>query len=175
MINSPIAIINHFNGTSGRTEAANDPDREPNGGELMFLKWQKEHDVGHTVIDYDHRNLCNLINALHRDTHAGLTPEKITNAYNMLVEYVKEHFARKEELFLNSDYPDTKKHIDQHRRIEKRVQLGATLYSRVPDKFDTDEFLEFLKRWLTHHILETDQGYLPYIQNTEDEKKKDGA
>jgi len=139
-------------------------------GILMFLKWQKDYDIGHAVIDYDHRNLCNLINALHHDAHSDLTPEKVTNAYTMLVHYVKEHFAREEELFSNSDYPHTKQHVNQHRRIEKRVQLGATLYERIPDEFDTDEFLAFLKKWLTHHILETDQGYLPYIKQKDSGK-----
>jgi len=131
----------------------------------MFLKWQNDYNVGHVVIDYDHRNLCNLINALHHDAHAGLTPGEISNTYNMLFEYVKEHFAREKFFFTHSDYPHSKKHIDQHRRIEKRVQLGAKLYSRVRNEFNTEEFLNFLKTWLTRHILITDQGYLPYIQD----------
>ena len=130
----------------------------------MFLEWRKDYDVGHAMIDYDHRNLCNLINALHRDTRAGLTPESVEQAYKNLVHYVEEHFAREENLFRDTDYPSSEDHIRQHREIEKRVRTGAELFSRYPDDFDSDDFLDFLRRWLTGHILKTDQGYLPYIQ-----------
>ena len=131
----------------------------------MFLEWQKDYDVGHALIDYDHRNLCNLINALHRDAHADLAPDKVKQAYINLTHYVEEHFSREETLFQDTDYPASEDHIRQHREIEKRVRTGAELFSRHPDGFDTNDFLDFLRTWLTNHILKTDQGYLPYIQN----------
>ena len=106
----------------------------------MFLQWQNEYDVSHAVIDYDHRNLCNLINALHRNSHANLAPEQVSNTYNMLTHYIKEHFAREEDLFTNSSYPESEDHIRQHREIEKRVRTGAELFKRHPEDFNTDDF-----------------------------------
>ncbi|MEQ8195065.1 MAG: bacteriohemerythrin [Rhodospirillales bacterium] len=129
----------------------------------MFLEWRNEYDVGHAVIDYDHRNLCNLINALHRDSEAGLPPERIAATFAILSRYVEEHFAREEKLFENTGYPDEEAHKRRHEKIAKRIQTAAELFQRYPDGFDTEDFLEFLRTWLTGHILRTDQGYLPYI------------
>lgn len=130
----------------------------------MFLEWRSDYDIGHMMIDYDHRNLCNLINALHRDAHAGFAPERIEKTFRILVHYVEQHFAREENLFRESGYPAAADHIRQHREIARRVRDGAEQFARRPDDFDTDDFLAFLRSWLTYHILESDRGYLPYVK-----------
>ena len=82
----------------------------------------------------------------------------------MLVDYVRHHFEREEGLFLESDYPDAEVHIQKHREIAKVVADLAHLYERDPDSIEAREIVEFLRRWLTSHILRTDMDYVPYLK-----------
>ena len=55
-----------------------------------------------------------------------------------------------------SGYPDTAKHIQEHNRLtakvaalERQFELGEATVG--------EDTMEFLRRWLHHHILGTDQ------------------
>ncbi len=149
---------------TARREAQLARRRRPRAKKPMLIAWKDEYDTGHPLIDYDHRNLVNLTNTLWRDVEAGVDNVDIARTINVLVDYVRQHFEREEALFLASDYPDAENHIQKHREIAKVVADLAHLYERDPDSIKAQEIVEFLRRWLTGHILKTDMDYVPYLK-----------
>ncbi len=130
---------------------------------MTFIQWNDSYKVGHKIVDFDHVNLVNITNELFFRVERGAAGSEISTTINHLIDYVDRHFEREEELFLNSDYPDKDKHLDMHNNIRKTVKDIATIYQTDPDAININEVLEFLKKWLTNHIMKADQGYIEYL------------
>ena len=129
----------------------------------MFIQWNDSYLVGHKLVDFDHMTLVNITNELFHRVNHGFSDEEISQTIALLIDYVEKHFEREEELFLNSDYPDSEKHLDMHKDITKTVKDIAAIYKNDPSAINIGEVLEFLKKWLTNHIMKADQGYAKYL------------
>jgi len=131
---------------------------------LTFIQWNDSYKVGHKIVDFDHMTLVNITNELFMRVDRGFSDEEIAQTISLLIDYVERHFEREEDLFKNSAYPDVDKHLAMHRDIEKTVKDIAAVYKTKPDAINIHEVLEFLKKWLTNHILKADQGYMQYLK-----------
>jgi len=130
----------------------------------MFIEWNDDYLVGHKLVDFDHMTLVNITNELFHRVHQGFSDEEVAQTISCLIDYVERHFKREEELFKNSDYPEVDKHLAMHEDITKTVKDIAVVYKADPNAINIDEVLEFLKKWLTNHIMRADQGYAVYIR-----------
>lgn len=130
---------------------------------MTFIQWNDSYKVGHKIVDFDHMTLVNITNELFMRVDRGFSDEEIAQTISLLIDYVERHFEREEQLFMNSDYPDVDKHLAMHNDIKKTVKDIATIYKTKPDAINIQEVLEFLKKWLTNHILKADQGYVKYL------------
>lgn len=129
----------------------------------MFIEWNNSYLVGHKLVDFDHMTLVNITNELFHRVNQGFSDEEIAQTITCLIDYVEKHFEREEELFKNSDYPDVDKHLAMHEDIAKTVKDIATIYKTNPGAININEVLEFLKKWLTNHIMKADVGYVKYL------------
>lgn len=129
----------------------------------MFIQWNDSYLVGHKLVDFDHMTLVNITNELFHRVNQGFSDEEVNQTIALLIDYVEKHFEREEELFLNSEYPDSDKHLEMHKDITKTVKDIAQVYKSDPTAINIDEVLEFLKKWLTNHIMKADQGYVKYL------------
>lgn len=130
----------------------------------MFIQWNSSYLVGHKLVDFDHMTLVNITNELFHRVNQGFSDEEIAQTIKCLIDYVEKHFEREEELFKNSDYPDTAKHLAMHEDITKTVRDIAHVYQTNPGAININEVLEFLKKWLTNHIMKADVGYVEYLK-----------
>lgn len=130
----------------------------------MFIEWNSSYLVGHKLVDFDHMTLVNITNELFHRVDHGFSDEEIAQTITCLIDYVEKHFEREEELFVNSDYPDTKQHLAMHKDITKTVKDIAVIYKTNPSAININEVLVFLKKWLTNHIMKADQGYVEYLK-----------
>ena len=130
---------------------------------IDFIQWNDSYKIGHKIIDFDHITLVNITNDLFMRVERGCSNAEIGRVIDHLIDYVERHFEREEELFVDTEYPDVKKHLEMHRDIEKTVKDIAQVYRSQPDAINIHEVLEFLKKWLTNHIMKADQGYVRYL------------
>lgn len=131
---------------------------------MTFIQWNDSFKVGHKIVDFDHMTLVNITNELFLRVDHGFCDEEIAQTISLLVDYVERHFEREEGLFLNSDYPNAQKHLAMHHDITKTVKDIATIYKTNPDAINIHEVLDFLKKWLTNHIMKADVGYIKYLK-----------
>ena len=130
----------------------------------MFIEWKDEYMIGHKLIDFDHQMLVHMTNELFvRVESNSETDDEVAQALAALVEYVKRHFAREEDIFLGTEYPGKHEHLRKHREITKTVSDIAAAYKADPSSINMDEVMEFLRVWLTNHFLRTDQSYIEYL------------
>ncbi|MBF0249738.1 MAG: hemerythrin family protein [Alphaproteobacteria bacterium] len=131
---------------------------------MTFIEWKKSYAVGNPLVDYDHMTLVSITNELFHRVEQGYSAEEIAKTISQLTDYVERHFAREEDLFKGTEYPDIDKHVAMHADITKTVRDIATAYTANPSAINVFEVLDFLKTWLTHHIMKADRGYGPYLK-----------
>ena len=129
----------------------------------MLMQWSKALEVGHPVIDYDHQMLVNIANDLHHAVQTQQGHDAIAQSVKRLVQYIETHFAREEELFSNTRYPNVEKHTKNHRDIENMVREFLTAFETDPASVDMNKLLNFMKEWLIKHIGKLDKGYASYV------------
>lgn len=129
---------------------------------MAFVEWKPQYSVGVLEIDAQHRRLLEVINQLHEAMKAGGNPRALTVVVNELVGYTRYHFAFEEKMLEDAGYPDLDEHRRKHRAMVAQVEAfreaamagGATVSMKL---------MNFLKDWLTKHILETDMRYSDHL------------
>jgi len=125
---------------------------------MAFLTWKSEYSVGNELMDKQHQALIELINKLHEAMKTGKAGKEISLIVDEMVEYTKFHFGAEEKLMAEKNYVGLASQKDEHNAfIKKTVQFQNEVNS---GKLAVSlEVLNFLKDWLTNHILITDMKY----------------
>jgi len=130
---------------------------------MAFMPWSDDYLVGIAAIDQDHKTLFLLVNRLHQRIEKGEDEYAIAEALAGLVDYIDTHFAREERYMEECGYPDLVRHARKHRDLARTVHSLKTMFDDDPPALASDEILEFLRDWLTNHILKSDMDYVPYV------------
>ena len=129
---------------------------------MALLTWKEEYSVGVPSIDQQHSQLVSILNELHQAMMSGTAREVTGSLLKKLIEYTKTHFASEERLLSSTRFPD----FDQHRKAH------VDLVSQVSDfaaRYEAGEMavnlhlLNFLRDWLTSHILGADRQYSAWL------------
>jgi len=127
-----------------------------------FISWSDELSVGLQEIDEQHKILINLINRLFNEAILYKADKTVISAIlEELVQYTIVHFAVEESLFRIFDYPDAETHQVHHDKLKQEVSSFQKKFAggAVIDI----ELMNFLRKWLTHHIMMDDKKYTPFF------------
>jgi len=131
---------------------------------MPFMEWNEDYATGIEDIDNDHKILFTFVNDLHDRIEGNAGEAAISETLDGLVNYVNVHFVREENFMDRAGYEDLSEHAESHRRLSARVFSLKESYDDDPKSFNTTTFLEFLKGWLTGHILYTDMDYVAVVK-----------
>ncbi len=131
---------------------------------MALITWNQGLSVNVKEIDEEHKVLINLINELHDAMMKGKSKDVIENIINELVTYTKKHFSTEEKYFKQYEYPDEKSHINQHNLFVEKVKDFQEKHT-TGGAFLSIEIMEFLKDWLTNHIIGTDKKYTDFFNS----------
>jgi hemerythrin len=130
---------------------------------MTFMRWTEEMSVGVPLLDADHRLFVDVINKLDENANFPMRRMAAKNALDTLVRYARYHFDREEAVMAACGYPGIEGHKEEHAAFT--VYIG-----RAVERFDADPnagldatLPDFLKSWLTHHILIQDMAYRPFV------------
>ena len=126
-----------------------------------LITWDNKLSVDIQEIDEQHKLLVSLVNQLYESIVRNDEEEVIHSILNQLVQYTVIHFAVEESLMRIFHYPQYETHKSHHEdltrqvyEIQERIQKG--------EKVSMD-LLNFLRKWLTNHIMLEDKEYSPYL------------
>jgi hemerythrin len=129
---------------------------------MAFIEWQPKYSVKIPAIDEQHRGLIAMINELHEAMRKGKSTDVMASIVGRLVRYTREHFAREEHMMLVANYPGYAAHKRAHEKlIAQVVDLEQRLARHEVGVAITA--MDVLRTWLTEHILEEDQAYVPAV------------
>jgi hemerythrin len=129
---------------------------------MAFFEWKNDYSVGVAKIDDQHKALVGFLNELYESMKAGKGKETLDTVLINLVEYTKTHFATEESMLKLYKYPDYVAHKQKHDNmtghvLELKKQFDAGQIS------NPIQITNFLKDWLSKHIMGTDKLYGPFL------------
>ncbi|MFT0532939.1 bacteriohemerythrin [Castellaniella hirudinis] len=128
-----------------------------------FYPWTRELEVDIAVIDKDHQKLVSLINALHESMAKGHSKTAIGKILDELIFYTQDHFTREEQMMLDAGYTGYEQHKKIHDNLVKKVVEFRESY-RAGHSMVSVELSNFLRNWLSTHIMKTDKDYAPVMK-----------
>jgi len=130
---------------------------------MPYFNWSQEFSVENRLIDEQHKMIFEYTNKLHDAIQRGKSKEIVDDLIIKLVDYSRNHFADEEMMMENSNYPDIGKHIAEHDEFIAKVTDYRNNFN-LSSMMTAIDILNFLKDWLTNHILVTDKKYAPYLK-----------
>lgn len=130
----------------------------------MALQWTSTLSVGVPELDEQHQELFRRIDRL---LDAVLHHDR-TEAERLLAwlrGYVKDHFAAEERLMVESEYPDTERHVQEHREFARQLaEVDAEFAARGPTAAVVFALERQAVGWLRDHVYFTDVALGRWVQ-----------
>ncbi|TAL35431.1 MAG: bacteriohemerythrin [Spirochaetes bacterium] len=124
---------------------------------MPLISWDEKYSVGFDLIDEQHKRLFDLTNGLHDAVMVRSADSAMGRSLRDLVEYTVYHFAAEEELMRANNYPTFTEHKALHDALTRQA---ADFKDQVEagKKVSSLAFMQFLREWLTRHIMEVDSA-----------------
>lgn len=132
---------------------------------MALIPWREDFNVGIVMVDQQHRQLVSILNHLHEVMKNGSHPIDVQTVLSELTSYTRFHFTAEEKLMAECGYPAREEHIRKHRAMVARVG-DFVEEMRFNSATTPPKLLNFLKEWLTRHILETDREMAQFCSRT---------
>ena len=118
---------------------------------MSLIKWREEFSVGVVEVDYEHQELIELINKLHRDVQEGVTRKQVVEGLGEIYAQIASHFALEEKVMQETRYPAYREHKMDHEALLDDLR---DIMDEVEDDGDFDEkrLAIDLDRWFSEHF-----------------------
>lgn len=128
----------------------------------VIFYWNKNMFTNIAEVDYQHFMIVNYINELYQQLLSNENPAKMLSTMENLYEITKVHFADEQKLMTKHGYPGLNTQVSEHTKLLKDLKTFIESIKNHTAVID-QKLVEFLKEWLTHHILEEDMQYVPFF------------
>ncbi len=125
---------------------------------MAFIEWTDKLKLGVENVDTQHQNLVEIVNKFDEAMRKGKGSRVMNEILNELVGYTQEHFADEEQYMADIGYSGLEKHQAQHRQLLQKVGRFQFDFNGSGRRV-TSEVQEFLRYWLTSHILKEDKAF----------------
>lgn len=125
-----------------------------------MYEMKPEYFTGIELVDSEHKRLFELAEQAYQLLKAEYIPDKYDHVKDLLIElreYTEKHFADEEEYMESIQYKRITSQRLQHRNFIKKLSEVDVdeVIDEDPEKA-IEEILNFLTKWLVHHIFEMD-------------------
>ena len=129
---------------------------------MPLIQWSDRLSIGIDSVDKQHKVLISLLNKLNDAIAEGNADLILAEIFDGLSAYTIKHFAYEEGLFKKYGYNGTEAHTHEHAALIKQIK---NLRQKMDegDSMVNVEVLDFLKEWLTYHILVCDKDFAPFL------------
>ncbi len=141
-----------------------DNSKDYSAGEGQFMTFTSALSVGYNAIDEQHIRWIELINAVYNSLASGSSKEKLGMVLKDLVDYTVWHFGFENKMMNTYDYPEKDSHMKLHRDFIAEIKKLEERYESGEDIMGVN-VLEFLKNWLSDHIMKIDTRLGAYLES----------
>lgn len=132
----------------------------------MAYQFTKDLETGNSVIDSEHKQLIDAVNALLDACAKGQGRTQLSTTANFLLNYTKKHFADEEAIQMKNRYPDYTRHKKIHEDFKKTAaDLVSKIESEGPTVANVGQINSLLAGWLLNHIKGEDKKLANYLKS----------
>jgi hemerythrin len=124
------------------------------------MEWKDEYSVGILEIDDQHKLLLQSFTEIEESIKLGQGWSNTHYAILELNQLARMHFTFEEAIMHMFGYPETEAHKTEHQQFFAKM---ASIERHSLKKSAEVEMVQFLRSWLTSHILGSDRAYAKYI------------
>jgi len=128
---------------------------------MAFIVWTEELQVYKNnvkSIDAQHKKLIDIVNDLHDNMKLGKGREVMDDILKRLIDYTVYHFGTEKSVWTKHNYPGGPSHDAEHIKLTNDVLAFQARFNKSEVMVSVD-IMNFLKDWLTNHILKTDKEF----------------
>ncbi len=123
---------------------------------MALLNWKPEFAIGIASVDYEHRSLIDLLNALHDTLGARRDASEVSRFLAEVHARISAHFALEEKFMREAGYDAYADHKADHERLLDDIRDIMDDYERGAYG-DADAVLaEHLRTWFGGHFATKD-------------------
>ena len=134
---------------------------------MSLEPWNKSMELGHPIIDGQHRRLYSLVLELNTALENNSAPGLISRYLQDLLECALTHFESEERIMDRARYPGLEQHkaihadlLDKGQKIAQAYAAGGVLLNET--------LATFFAEWTLKHIQEEDRQAVEFIFNKKD-------
>ena len=132
----------------------------------MLIEWRDEFKIGIPAVDHEHRQLIDLINALHRQMSDKDEPAVVEGFLAELFAEISAHFALEEKLMRDLKYDQTDAHKAEHERLLDEIRDIMEAYADDAYYDYEDALGAHLRIWFSGHFSTADVRLHRFLQET---------
>ncbi len=118
---------------------------------MQLLQWKDEYSVGIEAVDYEHKELIDLINRLHEEFDAIDSKRTVPAFFGDLLKGISAHFALEERFMRDHAYGGLASHKEDHERLLDELRDIMDAFEAAKE-IDTAELRARLDTWFTRHF-----------------------
>lgn len=130
------------------------------------MMWNDNLKIGVSLIDSEHKELCNRIDQLLAACNKGQGKEEIMKTLQFMEDYTIKHFGDEEKLQRTSGYPKVTEHKAMHEFFKSKIaDLKKDISENGANIATISKTNYFLMDWLLNHIQKVDTELAKYIKD----------
>jgi len=129
---------------------------------MPIIAWEDRMSVGLYLIDQQHRELVDLINALADAVERGAGRDEVSRYIRRFYDYTCTHFHTEESLMDHATYPDYFVQVREHLDCSLRALEFHRQFAQDPE-FDLKGFLDYIVEWFVNHTVGIDQSLAKHL------------
>ena len=122
---------------------------------MTLIEWKDQYSLGVSEIDYEHRELIELINDLYARLQRADSDTVVADFLGEIYARIAAHFALEEKVMRDNDYDEYAEHKDDHERLLDDIR---DLMDDYEDGVyvDVERFGDRLDDWFGEHFRTRD-------------------
>jgi len=101
---------------------------------MTLLTWQPEFSVGVEAVDFEHREMIDLINRLYEEMEGKKDADSIERFLGDIHATISAHFALEERMMRRANYPEYEAHKNDHEDLLDQVRDLMDIFVASPEK-----------------------------------------
>jgi len=126
---------------------------------MGYYQWDASLDIGVEAMNEEHKVLIGHMNTVYDKNMAKVPKEELEGSIQALFDYVIKHFADEEAYMASIQFPGLDAHRQLHDNLLTELKRHIEVFANSDATQVSEQFVMFLKLWLTTHIRGIDIKY----------------
>ncbi len=133
--------------------------------EIQKLEWKGRHKDIVSIFEEGSKKLIKIIDMVVTARHHNNDKEEISDVLYEMTMYAHNHFNTEKKYLRQFEYAESQLHDKEHKDFGRKTVNYCNM--TMKGNYDiTDDLLEYLRQWLTNHILGSDKKFTDTITDT---------